>query len=345
MNSNHKELLGILVTTCILGLTLLIMQRFLSCMAWASVLGITTYPLYKKWKQLFGSCQGTSAFIFTTILFLLLLIPLSWIVSILITETQLFINYLQNMNVHGQVTPQWIIKLPFVGDWLKTYWGESLGHPGDLTSLLTNLHLSLTHTSYVAKQVGAVFAHTSLKIGFTFLTLFFVYRDGGKLFTQIERVGSNCFGERWSRYADQLPSALRATVNGTILVGLGVGLLMGICYKLLDITAPTLLGFITAFGAMIPFVVPVILFFISITLLANGAMWSAIIVIVWGTLVMFVADHVVKPVMIGGAIELPFLAVLFGILGGVETMGVLGLFLGPIIMVLFVTLWNESQGK
>ena len=55
------------------------------------------------------------------------------------------------------------------------------------------------------------------------------------------------------------------------------------------------------------------------------------------------ADHFVKPVLIGGAIELPFLAVLFGILGGVETMGVLGLFIGPIVMVLFVTLWQETQ--
>jgi predicted PurR-regulated permease PerM len=58
---------------------------------------------------------------------------------------------------------------------------------------------------------------------------------------------------------------------------------------------------------------------------------------------MFVADHFIKPVLIGGAIQLPFLAVLFGILGGVETLGLLGLFVGPVIMVLFITLWYESQ--
>ena len=58
---------------------------------------------------------------------------------------------------------------------------------------------------------------------------------------------------------------------------------------------------------------------------------------------MFVADHFIKPALIGGTIQLPFLAVLFGILGGVETLGLLGLFIGPIVMVLFVTLWNEAQ--
>jgi len=345
MNSNHKELLSIIVTTFIIGLTILILHRFLGCMAWASVLGITTYPIYRQWRKLFGSYEQLSSFLFTFILFLFLLIPVSYIIGILVSELQIFINYLQNMNSNGQEAPLWLTRLPIVGTEIQNYWHKNLSNPGDIKSLLTNLHLSLTHTSYVAKQVGSIFAHVSLKIGFTFLTLFFVYRDGDKLFLQIQKVGDNCFGERWARYADQLPSALRATVNGTILVGLGVGFLMGICYKLLDITAPTLLGFITAFGAMIPFVVPIILFFICLSLVSQGAMFAAIIVLAWGTFVMFVADHFVKPVLIGGAIELPFLAVLFGILGGVEMMGILGLFLGPIIMVLFVTLWNESQGN
>jgi predicted PurR-regulated permease PerM len=344
MNTNHKELLSIIVTSCIIAATLLIMHRFLGCLAWASVLGITTYPLYKKWQSLFGKYEQVSAFIFTLVLFLLLMLPISYVISILVTETQLFINYLQNMNDHGQETPFWLAHLPLVGHDIHVYWHEHLASPGNIKEVLTNLHLSLTHTSYVAKQVGTVFAHTGIKLGFTFLTLFFVYRDGEKLFKQIEKVGDHCFGDRWSRYAHQLPRALRATVNGTIMVGLGVGLLMGICYKLLHITAPTLLGFITAFGAMIPFVVPLILFILSLSLISQGAMISAIIVVTWGTIVLFIADHFIKPVLIGGAIELPFLAVLFGILGGVETMGILGLFLGPIIMVLFVTLWNESQG-
>ena len=129
----------------------------------------------------------------------------------------------------------------------------------------------------------------------------------------------------------------------TIAVGIGVGILMGICYVLVGLPGPTLMGFITAFAAMIPFVVPIVLLIASLILIFTGGMISAIIVIVWGTFIMFMADHFVKPVLIGGAIQLPFLAVLFGILGGVETLGLLGLFLGPVIMVLFITLWGESQ--
>jgi predicted PurR-regulated permease PerM len=345
MNANHKELLSILITSAILIATIIIMHPFLSSMTWAAVLGITTYPLYLKWQKGFGRFHQVSAASFCFLLFLLLLLPLSYVITILVSEIQIFIGFLQDMNQHGLTAPTWLAHLPWYGSELSKYWEEHLANPGNIKSFLSNLHLSLTHTSYVAKQVGTVFAHASFKLGFTFLTLFFFYRDGQKLFSQIAKVGENCFGDRWSRYADQLPAALRATVNGTILVGLGVGLLMGICYKLLGITAPTLLGFITAFCAMIPFVVPIILFFIALSLIVHGAFWSAVIVLAWGTIVMFIADHFIKPVMIGGAIELPFLAVLFGILGGVETLGIIGLFLGPIIMVLFVTLWSESQDK
>lgn len=344
MNTNHKELLSILLTSLIVACSIFIIHRFLPSMAWATVLGITTFPWYRRWEACFGSYKQVSAFLFTSLLFTLLLIPLSWVVSILVRETQFFVSYLQNLNHYGNEAPAWLVQLPWIGNDIQAQWHKQLGNPGAIKSLFGRLHVSLQHTSYIAKEIGSIFAHTSIKIGFTFLTLFFIYRDGEKLFHQIHRVGKNCLGNRFARYADQLPNALRATVNGTIFVGLGVGLLMGACYSLLNIPAPTLLGFITAVAAMIPFVVPFVFGLIALSLMTQGLMISAIILVAWGTLVMFIADHFVKPVLIGGAIELPFLAVLFGILGGVETLGVLGLFLGPMVMVLFATLWTESQG-
>lgn len=233
---------------------------------------------------------------------------------------------------------------PLVGDDLIQYWDVNIGKPGSIKEFLSNLHVTLTPTSYYIKQIGVNLAHRSFQVGFTLLTLFFFYRDGDKLLLQIQHIGEYCLGDRWFRYSDRLPSALRGTVNGTIVVGIGVGILMGICYALVGFPAPTLTGFITALAAMIPFVVPIVFIIVALILLSVGSLIGGIIVLVWGTLVMFVADHFVKPVLIGGAIQLPFLAVLFGILGGVETLGLLGLFLGPMVMVLFVTLWQEPQG-
>lgn len=343
MNENHKELISMVLTVGIIGLSLFIIHRFIPSLIWAAIIVIATFPLYERWRHFFRGRDNLSAFLFTTLIGLLILLPLSWLLGILIKELQIFINFLQGINQQGGAAPEFLKSLPFVGDDLVTYWDTNIGKPGMIKSLLSNIHLSLTPTSYYVKQIGSNLAHRSVQVGFTLLSLFFLYRDGDKLLSQIYQVGEYCLGKRWFRYADRLPKALRATVNGTVVVGLGVGILMGICYGLVGFPAPTLVGFVTALAAMIPFVVPIVFVSVATILFSIGSMIGAIIVLIWGTLVMFVADHFIKPALIGGAIELPFLAVLFGILGGVETLGLLGLVVGPLVMVLFVTLWQEPQ--
>lgn len=345
MNENHKELISMGLTVGIVLLSIFIIHKFIPSMIWAAIIAIATYPMYIRWRNYFSKNQNISSLLFTTLMGLLFLVPLSWLVGILIKESQLLVNYLQQINKDGGAAPDFFKNFPVVGSDLIAYWDAHIGKPGNIKDFLSNLHLTLTPASYYIKQIGFNLAHRSFQVGFTLLTLFFFYRDGDKLMLQIHHIGEYCLGDRWFRYSDRLPRALRATVNGTIVVGIGVGILMGVCYALVNFPAPTLTGFITALAAMIPFVVPIVFIIVALVLFSSGSMIAGIVVLVWGTLVMFVADHFIKPVLIGGAIELPFLAVLFGILGGVETLGLLGLFLGPMIMVLFVTLWQEPQIK
>ena len=345
MNDNQKEIISMGLTVSIVAMAVFIIHRFIPSLAWGAVIATATYPLYRRFRKYCGLWDNIVAFLFTFIVALFLFIPLTWLATILLKEIQLFINYLQIINRSGGQAPNFLTDLPVVGHEIKSYWESNIGKPGDVRNLLATTHLSLAPVSYYAKQIGSNLLHRSVQLGFTILSLFFFYRDGDRLFTEINHVGEFCLGRRWFRYADKLPEALRATINGTIVVGIGVGLLMGLCYYLVGFPAPTLVGFITAFAAMIPFLVPVVFAIVSLIVFAKGSLIAALIVIFWGTLVMFIADHFVKPVLIGGAIRLPFLAVLFGILGGVETLGLLGLFVGPIIMVLFITLWHESQGQ
>jgi len=343
MNRNHKELISISLTVSLLFFTLFIVHRFIPSLVWGGIIAIATYPMYRRWRRFFGNYHNVAAFLFTTVLALFFIIPFSWLVTVLVKELQVFLNYLQVLNRHGGEVPDFIQSIPFVGTDLVAYWDKNLGEPGHIKHLISNLHVSLTPASHYVKQISLNVAHRGFQIGFTLLILFFFFRDGDNIIKTINQVGGNCLGSRWYHYAKKLPSALRGTVNGTILVGIGVGILMGACYALVGAPGPTLLGFLTGAAAMIPFLVPVVFAVVAGILWAHGSVLGAIIVLAWGTLVMFTADHFVKPVLIGGAIKLPFLAVLFGILGGVETLGLLGLFVGPIIMVLFITLWQESE--
>jgi predicted PurR-regulated permease PerM len=117
--------------------------------------------------------------------------------------------------------------------------------------------------------------------------------------------------------------------------------LLGIAYKLTGVPHPALLGFATGLLSVIPFASPLVFIGAGLWLLAQSAIAPAIILVVFGFAVVFVADHFVRPVLIGGTARLPFVWVLLGILGGVESFGLLGLLLGPALLAVLIALWRE----
>jgi len=117
--------------------------------------------------------------------------------------------------------------------------------------------------------------------------------------------------------------------------------MIGISYALAAAPHPALLGLATGVLAMIPFAAPIIFGGVSLFLLAQGSVVAAVSVFAFGMLVLFIGDYFVRPKIIGDAVKLPFLWVLFGILGGVEVFGLIGLFVGPALMALVMTMWRD----
>jgi predicted PurR-regulated permease PerM len=177
--------------------------------------------------------------------------------------------------------------------------------------------------------------------GFCLLSLFFLFRNGDSLAAQLRHAGARAFGAGAERIGRQTIASIHATVNGLVLVGLAEGLVLYVAYLVTGVPRPTLLGAATAVGAIIPFGAPFFFGIAALLALAQGSTAGAISIVVVGALTTFVADHFVRPVVIGSATRLPFIWVLFGIFGGVETWGLLGLFLGPAIMSVLILLWRE----
>src|SRR5205085_417510 len=176
---------------------------------------------------------------------------------------------------------------------------------------------------------------------FTLLTLFFLYLHGEALTISLNTLCLNLFGEPGETYLLHAVGAVRATVNGLVIVGLAEGLLLGVAYWICGLPHPALLGALTGVLAMIPFAAPIVFGGAALVLLTQGSTGAAIALFAFGCIVLFIADHFVRPVIIGGAAKLPFLWVLLGILGGLEVFHLLGLFLGPTIMALVIALWRE----
>ena len=344
MNDVQRDMYSTVFSLLVIGLAAFIMQRFFLPLIWAGILCIASWPLYQRLLARSGGRTFVAAMLLTAAMFCAFLLPTLLGLRQAIEEAPVIATFLADANNNGIVPPTVLVRIPLAGDYILRWWQETLAQPHGLTHLFAEGSASkLVSASAVLKNIGSQLFHRLLDFGFAFLCLFFFYKDGQALNLQIQKIGGRRFGKRrWDHYHQKIPTAIRATVNGLVLVGLGEGLLIGIGYAFAGLPSAALWGAVTGVLAIVPFGAPVAYLCAAALLAANGETAAAIGVAAWGTAVLFVADHLIRPTIIGNATRLPFLAVLFGILGGVETLGLVGLFIGPVLMVLLVTLWHEA---
>ena len=139
-----------------------------------------------------------------------------------------------------------------------------------------------------------------------------------------------------------MADAARGTVTGTVVIAVAEGLLIGAAYVMAGVPNPMLYTLLTIGFAMIPLGAWVAFCTAALLLVFKGGSGlAAVAVVVWGAAVMLVGDYLVWPSLVGGAARLPFLLALVGIFGGLQSFGLIGLFLGPIIMAALMTVWRE----
>ncbi|MGZ3180985.1 MAG: AI-2E family transporter [Telluria sp.] len=347
MQSDQRALNGALLTLAVLAAAAFVAHRFFLPLAWAAILCIATWPLYLRALAL---CRGRAALasaLMTAGLAMILLLPVLLALRQAVIEAPAVASFVAQANNDGLAAPAVLGRLPLVGPWIAQWWADTLAQPHGLAHLMSDgaggYHAS---ASGVLKELGAQVFHRLVDLALALLCLFFLFLDGRRLDEQLNALGGRMFGAaRWTRYHYSIPRAISATVNGLVLVGLAEGVLIGIGYFLAGLPSPALWGVLTGVLAIVPFGAPVIFLGAAGWLAAYGYTTAALGVAVWGGAVLFVADHVVRPALIGNATRLPFLAVLVGILGGIETLGLVGLFAGPVVMVLLVTLWREWSAE
>ena len=322
----------------VLGLYTL--RGFLSALAWASIFAIALWPLYRQAVHRFGAGRGVLwPAVFTLGVALVFIVPLGLVGLQLAREAHQAADWARDAQEQGIPVPGIVGRLPAGQEQVETWWRQNLADPGAARAMLERTtHGRVESTS---RMIAAQVARRSTLFVFTLLTLFFLFREGHALTQQLRRAGTRAFGPGGERVALQIIASVHGTVNGLVLVGLGEGVLLGVVYAVAGVPHPTVFGAFTALAAMIPFAAPVVFGIASLLLAATGSLAWGIGVFCLGMAVTFVADHFVRPVLIGGATKLPFLWVLLGILGGVEAWGLIGLFLGPAIMAALILLWRE----
>ena len=315
-----------------------ISATYIPSLLWAAVIAIAIDPLYKRaeihWPNRRGAVLPSIA---TLLIALLVLAPLTFGVFQATREAHTVIAWWGEVRSNGVPEPAWLKTMPMANE-LSRWWQENLSTPEAAQQFHAIRASSLLERSQL---VGLGLIHRAVVFFFTLIALFFLLRDRDLFVAQLKVAGGRLLGPSASRIGHQLILSVRGTIDGLVLVGLGEGAAMAVVYVIAGVPHPLLLGGLTAIAAMIPFGAAVLMAIASILLIGEGSVGWAIAVFAIGMGVVAIADHVFRPVLIGSATRLPFLWVLIGILGGVEALGLLGLFVGPATMAVLIMLWRD----
>jgi len=308
----------------------------------ALVIGFATWPLFRDLTRLCGGNTKLSASIALICILLFLIVPMLVAVSFAFDEFKVWFNWLQEANRSGAAVPPWIATLPMAGEWLAQQWSLHVGPPGAIGELVQMTSGANIGNIYRAVMTaGGEAFRLVLMLLFMMIALFFVYKDGSALVAQIDLVGERILPTRWARISRIVPATISSTVTGMTLIAIGEGIVLGVAYWIAGDPSPAIFGVITGIMALVPGGAPLSFTLLSIYLVASGHMAAGVSLFAWGTIELFVVDKTLRPRLVGGPIKLPFLPTFFGLIGGVKTMGFLGLFIGPVLMALLVAIWRE----
>jgi predicted PurR-regulated permease PerM len=308
----------------------------------AIVIALATWPLYRRLLRLTGANRTTAATIALMLILAFLIVPIVLITRYAVAETQEWVMWILAANRTGTPTPEWIATLPWAGEILNEQWTHHFGHPGGIGEVVQIVSGSNIRNIYltVVAAGGSAFS-LLLSILFMLIALFFAYRDGERLLGQVDLIGERVLPERWDRISRIVPATISSTVTGMTIIALGEGVVLGLAYHIAGVPSPVTLGVITGLMALVPGGAPLAMTLVSIYLAASGSLFAGLALFAWGTIELFIVDKTIRPKLVGGPIKLPFLPTIFGLVGGVKTMGLLGLFIGPVLMALLVAIWRE----
>jgi predicted PurR-regulated permease PerM len=308
----------------------------------ALIICFASWPLYLRLLQRCSDNTTLAASIAVSAMVLGILIPLAIAFSFALNEFDTAIHWLTEANQNGAPAPQWVVALPLAGEWLAEQWTQYLGEPqqlGVIVSLVSGEQI--TGISRFVLSAGWDLAGLLLTLVFMLITLFFLYKDGQALSSQLDTVGERVLPERWRRYSRVVPATVTSTVMGMTIIAIGEGVVLGVAYWIAGVPSPVAFGVLTGFMALIPGGAPLTFTLISIYLVGTGDITAGLGLLAWGTIELFIVDKTLRPKLVGGPVKLPFLPTFFGLIGGVKTMGIVGLFIGPVLMALLVSIWRE----
>lgn len=331
-----------LITVALLALFVLlgirVLDPFVVPLLWAAILAYVTWPGYVWLRTRLRTHPVVASLLMTTAVTLAVIAPLAWLAVVLRVEIARVWHDTQGFLAGGQQLPDSVLKIPWLGDQLRDFTTRLEEDPHVLGAEIRKV----TDHSFdqIAHVLGGI-TRNVVKLLLTVVTLFFAYRDGPRFAGQVTHSLEQVLGPRVHNYLDAIGQTVKAVVYGLVLAALVQGVLVGIGYYFAGIGAPVFLAALTTVCGLIPFAAPTVWGIVVVYLFMKGSTVAAIGLLIWGGGVMGWTDHIVRPFLISQQAQIPFIVVMFGVLGGLAAFGLVGLFVGPVILAVLLAIWRE----
>jgi predicted PurR-regulated permease PerM len=317
----------------------LVLAPFLTAIAWAAILAVTTWPLF-HWMVSRAGRPTVGAGVMTLLILLVVVAPFVIVGATLAENFDRLSDFFRGVVERGPPEPpEWLGRLPLVGERAAAYW-STFAH--DTAGLLEELKRFVNPLRDAAIRTGAVVGEGLLQLTLSVLIVFFFYRDGDAIIARLRGAVNRLAPARGQHMLNVVGATTRAVVYGILGTALAQGVLMAIGLYLVGIQAAPLLGLVTFVLSPVP-VGPPMVWIPAGLYLIFGADETArgIFVLAWGLIVVSSVDNVLKPLIISRGSDLPFILVMLGVFGGVIAFGFIGVFLGPVLLALGFVLLKE----
>ena len=336
----------IVILITLLWLIFTILEPFWHDFMWALILALTCYPLFTRLKSLFRGRGGLAALFLTLLIFIALVLPGSFVLMNLGQEAKDAYRALSKISFSEKGL---LLAQKIRGSGLQPFlerWGIE---PEQTEVLLLNGIASGLRDvpKMIGERVSAIFKNLALfglHVLFVMVALFFFFRDGSRYahflvgLLPLERPYQE-------RVVGAFSKTVTAVVRGMFVTAFVQGVLAGAGFSMAGAPVPILLGLLTSITSFIPFLGAASVWLpASVYLIIQEEFLRGIGLGLYGFLIISTVDNLIKPLIIGESIKVPVFILFFTILGGLKVYGVIGIFLGPIILSLgmaFLTIYRE----
>jgi predicted PurR-regulated permease PerM len=329
--------LGLLLIGCFV-----VLRPFLSALLWAIVLCFATWPVYGRLLKLLRGRRTLAALAMTALVALVLLVPFLVIGISLADEIKgaaEATTHVLQVGLPGP--PRWVERIPLAGAKVSAYWQSLTGDAPKLRAELAR-HIEPVRTWLMVGAVHLVGGLTEL--GISLLIGFFLFRDGLAAANRLTRALQRLAGSQAAQLLELAGNTVRGVVYGILGTALAQAIVAGIGFVIAGVPRAGLLTLLTFFLSVVPMGPPLVWVPATIWLFYHGSLGWGIFMACWGVMVSSI-DNVIKPMLISQGSQIPFVLILFGVLGGAIAFGFIGVFIGPTLLAVGFRLLEQWIGN